>query len=656
MGLDPPTTAQLNPILRELAYSSSPRLLLALRPQDPIPDWVTSVLYLGNTTHITHQGSARDVTMALRKELSELTSTHLVEDLAELPRYHNEFGRILSDDGVMVQPEDIRNPNVRRKFSEAKKLYDQGERSDEIKRDLGLGELIKKGSSRNDYIKYGLIAEPPLGEPLIEMEGVTVRYGDKAVLGNWNRQYEMAAPSGVDGEVSQATTASLVRFPSSGVLGAKPPGLHWTVRRGQRWAIIGPNGSGKTTLLSLITSDHPQAYALPLKLFGRSRLPTPGQPGQPGLSLFDIQKRIGHASPEVHHFFPKQLSVRATLESAYAETPLSPPKLDAEADARISACLRWFQGDLNPAIGPDPLLHREALRTQERQRKEYVAPGDSEIYMQERAEWFYKIDVQNEDAITWADDMRFSEMTLSGQRVALFLRATVAQPDIVILDEAFSGMDDVVRDKCLLFLEAGERRRQSPFRRQKLGRLSKTGLAWEERYYKDFEKTGIAIEKTLLAPHQALLVVSHVREEIPRGVTRWLYLPEGGGQGMGASREGPVFATGQIREMLMGYDPRLWNDIWSIPMLPRREATLEELEAKMALPETSAGEPATDRKDLDSAASGEAEGAQRTNKKHPGRRKGTKGITYSKKTRIPMRYAAYVRPGEETSEDKENST
>lgn len=30
--------------------------------------------------------------------------------------------------------------------------------------------------------------------------------------------------------------------------------LHWTIREGERWVIVGPNGSGKTTLLRLISS------------------------------------------------------------------------------------------------------------------------------------------------------------------------------------------------------------------------------------------------------------------------------------------------------------------------------------------------------------------------------------------------------------------
>lgn len=31
-------------------------------------------------------------------------------------------------------------------------------------------------------------------------------------------------------------------------------GLDWTIRRGERWVIVGPNGSGKTTLLRLLSS------------------------------------------------------------------------------------------------------------------------------------------------------------------------------------------------------------------------------------------------------------------------------------------------------------------------------------------------------------------------------------------------------------------
>jgi molybdate transport system ATP-binding protein len=35
--------------------------------------------------------------------------------------------------------------------------------------------------------------------------------------------------------------------------------LNWTVRQGEKWALVGGNGSGKSTLLALLYADHPQA-------------------------------------------------------------------------------------------------------------------------------------------------------------------------------------------------------------------------------------------------------------------------------------------------------------------------------------------------------------------------------------------------------------
>lgn len=56
MGLDPATTRSISGLLQRLADKSDPRLILALRPQDTIPDWITHLMVLGNNNRILFQG------------------------------------------------------------------------------------------------------------------------------------------------------------------------------------------------------------------------------------------------------------------------------------------------------------------------------------------------------------------------------------------------------------------------------------------------------------------------------------------------------------------------------------------------------------------------------------------------------------------------
>ncbi|MDE7443050.1 MAG: ATP-binding cassette domain-containing protein, partial [Muribaculaceae bacterium] len=84
-------------------------------------------------------------------------------------------------------------------------------------------------------------------------------------------------------------------------------GVNWTVCGGETWALTGPNGSGKSTLLSLITADNPQAYRCDIRLFGHKR--------GTGESIWDIKRRIGYVSPEMHTYFNGGVS---TVESIVA--------------------------------------------------------------------------------------------------------------------------------------------------------------------------------------------------------------------------------------------------------------------------------------------------------------------------------------------------
>ena len=141
MGLDPPTVASLSPLLQTLAEKAAPRLILALRPQDPLPKWTTHLLELGPGLHVKAQGPRS----TLRKSSS-----------LDLPTVEK---------------------GVRGKKAQA--IF------------LGLPELMPRESTRpRPMSREGL----PLHhknmhdkdkESVIEMKDIRVNYGQRTVLGNW---------------------------------------------------------------------------------------------------------------------------------------------------------------------------------------------------------------------------------------------------------------------------------------------------------------------------------------------------------------------------------------------------------------------------------------------------------------------------------------
>ena len=284
-------------------------------------------------------------------------------------------------------------------------------------------------------------------------------------------------------------------------------------------------GSGKTTLVSLICSDHPQAFSLPIKVFGRGRLP---RPGLPGISIFDLQSRIGQSSPEIHAFFPRNLSMRQTLENAWAETFLAKPRLTYENDITVDTCLRWFEAELNPAFNPS--THPSAKRVWA-SHKGYPK------------------------SIDWADEIRFGNAPFSAQRVALFLRAIIKKPDLVVLDEAFSGMDDRVRDKCMLFLTWGETKSYGILSRRSR-RYASRNLGGGTRFVHN--TTPPLLSEILfegLSEDQALICISHIKEEVPGVVRQWMSLPE--------ADTGDPARFGRFPGPLEGYESG-WNEIWGV--------------------------------------------------------------------------------------------
>lgn len=270
-----------------------------------------------------------------------------------------------------------------------------------------------------------------------------------------------------------------------------------------------------------MTSDHPASYTPQIKIFNQPRLPIRGKPG---VSIFDIQSRIGHSSPEIHRFFPKHLTLRQTIKSAWADTFLGTPRLRSNDKRVVEKVLQWFEPEFNPN-------------------------NPSKIYP--------KVDDthRKDQSIAWADTTRFGDIPFSAQRLALFIRALIKKPDLVILDEAFGGMDAKLLVKCKLFLTWGTNNHQvlppppPPPPENDSGPPKK---ATEDKYHFGGGDNDDLVFGGL-EDRQALVVVSHVKEEVPGIVKRWIKLPEPG------SGKAPVMGS---FDFPLDVTPRVWERIW----------------------------------------------------------------------------------------------
>ncbi len=199
--------------------------------------------------------------------------------------------------------------------------------------------------------------------------------------------------------------------------------INWEVKKGERWSLSGPNGAGKSTLLSLINADNPQAYANEIYLFDKRR-------GK-GESIWDIKRKIGYVSPELHLFFDPSVTVFNAVASGLFDT-----------------------------IG----LFR-------------VVSGEQETTI---IKWMTVL------GIAQSRNQLLKNLSLGTQRLVLLARALVKDPPLLLLDEPAQGLDD---EQAGLFKNIIE---------QICGHSNKT-----------------------------LVYVTHLKEEIPSCVTKFIQLENG---------------------------------------------------------------------------------------------------------------------------------
>ena len=176
-------------------------------------------------------------------------------------------------------------------------------------------------------------------EKAVELQNVNIRYNEKVILEN----------------------------------------INWTINKGEKWCVSGPNGSGKSTLLSLITADNPQAFANQIWLFDKKK--------GSGESIWDIKKKVGHLSPELHLFFEKGIEVKDAVASGLFDTIGLFKRFSKEEEVIIDS---WM----------------EITRINQFKSK------------------------------------RLYQLSLGEQRLVMLTRALVKSPPLLILDEPCQGLDE----------------------------------------------------------------------------------------------------------------------------------------------------------------------------------------------------------------------
>jgi len=172
----------------------------------------------------------------------------------------------------------------------------------------------------------------------------------------------------------------------------------WKIDRKSRWILKGNNGSGKSTITSLLTLDHPQAWANDI-YFNNEKIE---------VGKIDCEKHnanIACSSPELHNFIlSKVLTVKQVILSG----------LNKDSN--------------NQTLIPN-----------------FVKNEDNQFYhLYDNHLAYWKLKDKEE--------VKFNLLSLNDQKLVLFIRSLIKLPELLILDEAFSGMSMETIKKCHFWL------------------------------------------------------------------------------------------------------------------------------------------------------------------------------------------------------------
>ena len=196
--------------------------------------------------------------------------------------------------------------------------------------------------------------------------------------------------------------------------------LDWVVHEGEKWVVSGANGSGKSTLLSCVCADNPQSYACDIELFSHRR--------GSGETIWDIKRHIGYVSPEMHRAYQKNIPAENVVASGLFDTV---GLFQHATPEQMALCHEWME-----IFGIRDIAERSFLK---------LSSGE--------------------------------------QRLCLLARAFVKDPELLILDEPFHGLDTPRSQMAKRIIEAFVRR-----------------------------------------PHKTLILISHFPSEYPPCITHELHL------------------------------------------------------------------------------------------------------------------------------------